>query len=482
MFQRPAFVARFLSLFPDFRSTRVQQVGWTAFVSGSFALLFVAGAVTLDQKRGSEVARVEAETLARTAGLWLDGDAHSALGADPEKRLSDLGAQLALLKESSDYAGQLRTLRPKASEKTALAATPATARAQALETVLSTDAHGKASEVDYEPWMGAALFEGETVSRVFAGNVRAVAPVPDSWNATPALVLVEGPAAAPLWRRLAFGAAATLLGGVLVAGSIALARRRVDRLEQHYQSLEYGLSELGRGVVPPPFALVRSAPRELQRLAEAAEAVRVRVEAQLAGQPLPTAPARSEGAPARASNADLGEASEFDLGLLVQQLADPARKTALTRGLDFRVVFPDGLPTRLIGYPMPLYRALDGLVQNALRALDQGQVTLRVASAGQGPEGFRLRFEVSDSGAGIAFKDQQEFSARLVEAAGLDPAQCSDPLEQAAAFARALGGELGFECQPGQGSRFGFTCACAVPGLRPATAFQPRRAAVRLAG
>ena len=95
---------------------------------------------------------------------------------------------------------------------------------------------------------------------------------------------------------------------------------------------------------------------------------------------------------------------------------------------------------------------------------------------------MRLRFEVSDTGPGIAFNDQQELTETLATAAERPAGELSDPLQQAACLARALGGELSFESQPGQGSRFGFTCAFSVPGLRPATAFQPRRAALRLAG
>jgi len=480
MFQRPAFVVRFLNRFPDPLATRTQLVAGSALSSGVFALVLVLGGIQLDQRRCAEVARTRAETLATTAGLWLDGDAHALLGADPEKRLADLGAQLALLSEKSAFEGTLRTLRAKASEKTALTSSPGASRRAALEVVLAAGEGSTRGELDYEPWMAPAFLEGESVSQVQAGRVRAVAPLLDSWNATAALVLAESSATAPLWRRILFGTAAGVLGALGVAAAVWLARRRADALEPHFQGLEFGLSELGRGVVPPPFPQARRAPRELQRLAQAAEAVRRRVEAEQRGEPLPTAPAAPEGAPAR--TAELGEASEFDLGLLVQQLGDPARRQALTRGLEFRVQYPDGLPTQLRGYPLPLYRALEGLVQNGLRATDVGQVTLKVSSAGQGPEGFRLRFEVSDTSPGIAFKEQQDLAATLLEAAGATPTQSTDPLHAAASFARALGGELAFESQPGQGSRFGFTCAFAVPGLRTATAFQPRRAALRTAG
>jgi len=481
MFQRPLIIVRFLNRFPDPLAARTQVVAWSGLLSGIFALLLVFGGLQLDQRRCAEVARARAETLATTAGLWLDGDAHALLGAEPEKRLADLGAQLALLGEKSAPEGTLRTLRPKAAEKTGITSSPGTSRRGALEVVLAAGERSARADVDYEAWMADALLEGKTVSQVQGGQVRSVAPVLDSWNAAAALVLVETPASAPLWRRIVFGLAAGLLGALGVAGAVWFARRRADALEKHFQGLEFGLSELGRGVLPPPFTAGRRAPRELQRLALAAEAVRQRVDAQLRGQPLPTTPVVTNGTTA-ARAPTLGEASEFDLGLLVQQLTEPARRQALTRGLELAVVFPDGIPTQLRGYPLPLFRALEGLVANGLRSTDQGQITLKVANAGQGPEGFRLHFEVSDTGPGIAYKEQPDFAARLAEAASATPESSSDPLQAAASWASALGSELAFESQPGEGSRFGFTCSFAVPGLRPTTAFQPRRATQRSVG
>src|SRR5436190_128969 len=118
MFKRPAFLDRFLSRLPDLRSLRFQSVAASAVVAGGFGLLLVLAAAQLDARRSAEVARVRAETLAQTASVWLDGDAHAGLGTTPEKRLTDLTASLDHLLETSDFAGMVRTLRPKADSKT----------------------------------------------------------------------------------------------------------------------------------------------------------------------------------------------------------------------------------------------------------------------------------------------------------------------------------------------------------------------------
>jgi len=474
MVSRPAFLERFLSRLPDPLSLHFRTVGWTAFVAGAFGLLLALGAIQLDARRSAEVARVRTETLAETAGLWLDGDAHAGLGPGPEKRLTDLTASLAKLLETSDYSGTVRTLRPRPDAKAVLAARPGTGRAGALEVVLAAGEGATKRDLDYRPAMADALFEKASASEFTAGQVWAYAPVFDSWGSTPAIVWVAGPATAPLWRRLAFGIGAILFAGLLVCFAVWLAGRSGERLELLVATLDAGVRELASGRMPATFALPRHTPSELASLAGALETLRARLEAQATGQPLPPAPATDAEAERAAQ---LGEPAEFDLALLLQQLVEPARKMAHTRRVDLQLVFPDGVPSQLRGHPMPLFRALDSLLRNALRTTSKGSITLRVSrvsDAGDGAEGERLRFEVSDTSPGVAFKDQQELGASLATAAQSDPGALKDSLQLASALAHSLGGELFFQSQPGQGSRFGFAASFQRTGPAPATAFQPR--------
>lgn len=473
MVSRPAFLERLLSRLPDFLSLRFRTPGWTAIVAGSFGLLLAAGAIHLDARRCAEVARVRAVTMAETAGLWLDGDAHASLGPEPEKRLTDLGASLAKLLETSDYSGTVRTLRPRPEARAALEAKPGTARAAALEVVLATGERAAKKDVEYRAAMAGALFDGNATSEFVAGQVWAYAPVLDSWDATPAIVWVTGPAMAPLWRRIAFGAGALMFAGLLVCFAVWMAGRSGERLELVVATLDAGVRELASGRLPAPFAVPRGAPSELASLAGSLETLRARLEAQATGQPLPPPPttdAESE------RTAQLGEPAEFDLALLLQQLVEPARKMAQTRRLELQLVFPDGTPAQLLGHPMPLFRALDSLLRHALRATRKGGITLRVGRAGEGAEGELLRFEVADTSPGIAFKEQQDLAASLARAAQADPSTLKEPLQLASALAFSLGGDLTFESQPGQGSRFGFTACFKSLGPAPAPGLDPRAA------
>lgn len=470
MLARPAFVDRFLARLPDPLALRFRVTAGIGLVAGAFGLVLVLAAVHLDARRCAEVAREHAETLAHTAGAWLDGDAHAGLGQDPDKRLSDAAAALEKLLVQSDYPGLVRTLRPKAEAKVALTAQPDVEHPAALEVVIQTGTNQVRQDVDYRPEMADALFEGQSTSLVLAGEVAAYAPVPDSWGATPAIVWVEGPASAPLWRRIGFALGAALFAGLLVSFVVWQARHAAERLGQHVNALDSGVRALAAGQMPGPFELARHAPRELSTLASSLESLRTRMEAQASGQPLPLAPAPTQEI---AQQALLGEAAEFDLALLMQQLVEPAKKQAQSRRVDLQLVFPDGVPSQVVGHPMVLFRALEALLRRALRVTSQGRITLRVTRIGEGPEGGKLRFEVADTSPGIAFKEQQDLSAALFAAALLDPESQKDPLHLASALAHALGGELTFESQPGQGSRFGFTAALRATGAHAATGFRP---------
>lgn len=471
MVKSPAFVARLASRFPDLSSVRTRLQLGAGLVAGLFGLLLVLAAAHFDLRRCEEVARARAETLARTAGLWLDGDAHAGLGTQLEKRLADLGATLAKLAEANDLAGRVRTLRPKAEHRETLENRPGSPRPGALEVVLATGPNAVRQDVDYRPEMAAAL-QGGVASRVEGGRVLAYAAIPDAWGGAPALVAIEAPASAPLWRRIAFPLAATLLAALLVWGVVLGAGRVADRLTHALGTLAAAAENLAAGRASSAVALPRRSPRELVALAQGLETLRARLE----GVPVP---ASSAAAPATApatvpAQAALGEASEFDLALLMQQLIEPARGLARSRGIDVQLVYPDGLPSQIVGHPMALFRALDSLLRSALRTTRQGSVTLRVSRASVGGDA-RLRFEVADTSPGIPFKDQAELGAALASAAAADPAALTDPLLLASALAAALGGELGFVSQPGQGSRFGFTIA-SPESAAPAAPGAPRMA------
>jgi len=155
-----------------------------------------------------------------------------------------------------------------------------------------------------------------------------------------------------------------------------------------------------------------------------------------------------------------------DLRLLLGNVVALHRGAAghLKLGLAHRV--DDNVPAFIETDRTALTRILHNLLSNALKFTDAGTVQIHVTAArGQ------LRFEVTDSGIGIAAEDQKtlftsytqlnDFSTRRAEGTGLGLALTRN-------LVTLLGGEIGVISEPGKGSRFWFTLP-ALPGKDKST-------------
>ena len=150
------------------------------------------------------------------------------------------------------------------------------------------------------------------------------------------------------------------------------------------------------------------------------------------------------------------EQVDFSLGAVLQnlrvQLAGPAAAKGIALEID-----TDGVPTWLRGDPARLRQALLNYAGNAIKFTERGQVTLRVRLVEEGSDGVRLRFEVEDTGIGIAadklptlFRPFEQVDASMTRrygGAGLG-------LVITRRLAELMGGEVGVDSTPGVGSRF----------------------------
>ena len=93
----------------------------------------------------------------------------------------------------------------------------------------------------------------------------------------------------------------------------------------------------------------------------------------------------------------------FDLRALVGEAVDLMAAIARDKPIMLDCLLPPGLPERVVGDPVRLRQLLVNLLNNAVKFTDRGRVDVEVSPLGLDAAGaLRLRFEVRDTGIGIA--------------------------------------------------------------------------------
>ncbi|MDE2368550.1 MAG: response regulator [Burkholderiales bacterium] len=153
------------------------------------------------------------------------------------------------------------------------------------------------------------------------------------------------------------------------------------------------------------------------------------------------------------------EAVEFSLDELLARAFALVEGPARAKGLEL-VLDTDHTPARLLGDPTRLSQALINLLANAVKFTSSGWVRLAVEPVPSHGDGVLLRFEVRDTGEGIAaesldhlfdaFEQADSSTTRRHGGTGLGLALTRH-------IAHMMGGEVGVESRLGEGSRFWFT-------------------------
>ncbi|MEI7843080.1 MAG: response regulator [Gallionellaceae bacterium] len=153
------------------------------------------------------------------------------------------------------------------------------------------------------------------------------------------------------------------------------------------------------------------------------------------------------------------EKTDFSISSVFDNVASIMAQPASDKGLHFEMDI-QGVPLWLRGDPTRLRQALLNYASNAIKFTDKGSISLKATVLEETAEDVLLRFEVKDTGLGLT----AEQIARLFQV--FEQADISTTRKYGGTglgltinqrLANLMGGDVGVDSVPGQGSTFWFT-------------------------
>ena len=149
---------------------------------------------------------------------------------------------------------------------------------------------------------------------------------------------------------------------------------------------------------------------------------------------------------------------------LLAHLRNTVEDQALSKGLELRLTCAPDVPETLLGDALRLHQVLLNLTSNAIKFTERGSVAVLIECLEPTAEQPQLRFQVTDTGIGIApeqlrelfqpFQQADASIARRYGGSGLGLSICKRLVEM-------TGGTVDADSRPGCGSTFRFTVAFA---------------------
>jgi len=154
------------------------------------------------------------------------------------------------------------------------------------------------------------------------------------------------------------------------------------------------------------------------------------------------------------------EHAPFDLGAVCRSVEAQTSDAAHGKGLELRFVLDAEATAPLMGDPLRVEQILLNYVNNAIKFTERGEVTVHASVQSDLPAQRVLEVRVVDTGIGMdedtrqrlfhAFEQADSSTTRRFGGTGLGLAICKR-------LASLMGGDVGVDSTPGQGSAFWFT-------------------------
>lgn len=162
------------------------------------------------------------------------------------------------------------------------------------------------------------------------------------------------------------------------------------------------------------------------------------------------------------------EILDFELTAIVEATAELLAERARKKKLTLMTFVDPSIPKILRGDPGHIRQVLLNLASNAIKFTDEGEVVIDVTSPDPQANPISLRFSVRDSGIGISKTTLKKLFSPFTQADGSITRKYGGTglgLSICKGLVELMGGQIGADSTPKEGSTFWFTVSCEVHRL-----------------